>query len=406
MSTGAWISLAPALLFWPLLLAAVDVCAGVRGRHARPATSVGCAAPVEDFEVLVPIYGSIAYLQNVEYLRAYGSRVVLCTATGQDSEFDEALDAVAAANSFRVFRGQVPRQAGRGRRATGGTIRDRLVRDALAEVQAPYVVCIDADTTTTRPLGELVGAMADRHLDLASIRLVPSNGGSLLARLQRHEYHLAMLLRQFLPWLVSGACHAARTEVHRDVMSRHSLFFQGNDVELGVLADSLGYRVGHIPFEVPTTVPDTLGPWLRQRLAWAGGEVRLFVANPQIAWRHPLFWTYGALVAIVGSAFRWNSTLSPGWSLLSVVAIYLALALYLHPDGRDRYLLLLPFYAAFTSLVITPLGLIWYVKMAWADRNVGLIRRSRGAALRQSWAAELESAGLVRAPSGGSHYPE
>jgi cellulose synthase/poly-beta-1,6-N-acetylglucosamine synthase-like glycosyltransferase len=381
---GAWLSICATLLFWPLLLSILDASGGLRGRHARLPIDHGHVESCDDFEVLVPIYGAIRYLENIDYLRDYGSKVLLCTTDSQSAEFDAAIDAVAAENSFRVFRGAVDGDSAAGQRSTGGTVRDKLVRDALGIVATTYVVCLDADTTTVRPLGELVGALVDRNLDLVSIKLVPSNCRGVLSRLQRHEYHLAMMLRLVLPWLVSGACHAARTEVHRDVMNRHSLFFQGNDVEVGVLAFAMGYRVGHVPFEVPTTVPDAWRPWLRQRLAWAGGEVRLFIANPQLAVKHPIFWLYGTIVAIVGCAWRWDSLVHPGWSLAGVVATYLALIAYLHRGRWDRYLLLMPLYMAFTSLIISPLGLIWYAKMAWGARNAGLIRLGRGQASEAS----------------------
>lgn len=391
--SGTWVSVSAALLFWPLLLALLDISGAVRGSRApgnsvRPADDVP-AVRCEDFEIIVPIYGSIRYLENVEYLRPYGSRVLLCTTDSQSPEFDAALDAVAATHFFRVFRGTVDKETEVGERSTGGTIRDQLVRDGLGTVDATYVVCLDADTTTDRPLGELVGALVERQLDLASIKLVPANRRGVLSRLQHHEYHLAMMIRRVMPWLVSGACHAARTEVHRDLMSRHSLFFQGNDVELGVLADAMGYRVGHVQFVVPTTVPDSWRPWLRQRLAWAGGEVRLFIANPQLALRHPIFWVYGAIVTIAGWAWRWSSLLHPAWWLAVVVAIYLALVFYLHRGRVDRYIWLMPLYMAFTSLILTPFGLIWYAKMAVADRNAGLIRTRRGEALRRSWVADV-----------------
>jgi cellulose synthase/poly-beta-1,6-N-acetylglucosamine synthase-like glycosyltransferase len=215
------------------------------------------------------------------------------------------------------------------------------------------------------------------QLDFASIRLVPSNADSLLARLQAHEYRSAMLLRRIMPWLVSGACHAARSEVHHHVMSQHSLFFQGNDVEVGLLADRLGYRIGHIMFDVPTTVPSTTKAWLRQRLAWAGGEVRLFVANPQIALHHPFWWFYGAVVTIGGLPLRWEGLLVLGWAIVGVPATYMVLLLYLHRGHWNWPLLLMPFYSAFSSLVVTPIGLYYYVRMAVADRNMGLIRTHR-----------------------------
>ncbi len=76
--------------------------------------------PVEDFEVLVPIYGAIRYLENVEFLRPYGERVVLCTTTDETAEFNAGLEQVARENGFRIFRGvvtarRISRQTGDGR---------------------------------------------------------------------------------------------------------------------------------------------------------------------------------------------------------------------------------------------------------------------------------------------------
>ena len=88
-------------------------------------------------------------------------------------------------------------------------------------------------------------------------------------------------------------------------MQRHSLFFQGNDAELGILAYAMGYNIGHIPFDVPTTVPDRVKPWWRQRYAWVGGEFRIYFVNMQFALQHWYFYIYGALVVTLLSN-RWG----------------------------------------------------------------------------------------------------
>ena len=393
-----WISHGGALVLLPLLLVAIDAAGGFRAGRVPPKRRLHarrirrrwgprrrCDA-YDDFDVLVPIYGDVKYLENVAFLRRYGRRVLLCTTSGESAEFNQELERIARANGFRIFRGAVDRAASNGKRATGGTVRDRLVRDALGQVRAEYVVCIDADSSCPRPLDELVGEMVARELDMASVRLVPSNAAtSWLTRLQAHEYRFAMHIRTVVPWLVSGACHVARTDVHREIMSRHSLFFQGNDVEIGILAKGLGYRVGHIRFDVATAVPETLKPWFRQRLAWAGGEVRLFIANPQIALRHPFFWFYGALLVIMASPLRWESVFQPGTSMLLVAISYCLLLLYFHFEHRDRYLFLFPFYGLFTSLVMVPLGVFAYSAMVLRDHNFGFIRLGRGAELRAAW---------------------
>jgi hypothetical protein len=364
------------LLLGAVLTALIDVVGLVRARLAVSAPAAGSGR--DDFHVLVPIYGSTRYLENVDYLAAYGARVVLCTTTNEAPAFYEELLRIARAHGFEIFYGECrdPRPVS-GRRQTGGTTRDRLVRDALRTLTRPYVVCIDADTVTERPLGELVGALAARDLDLASVRLCPSNSQRWLGRLQAHEYRVAMALRRIMPWLVSGGCHVARTKVLADVMSRHSLFFQGNDVETGVLADLLGYRVGHIPFPVPTAVPTGLRTWFRQRFAWAGGEFRLFVVNWRLVRHHPAMWAYGLVVMFTALPLRWWSALSAPRALAVVLVIYLLLTALANWSHRDRWLLLMPFYAAFNSLIMLMLALPSYALMATRSRNAGVISRPR-----------------------------
>jgi hypothetical protein len=325
----------------PALWVVVERLGELRGALRR----VRSAPPrrVDDFEVLVPIYGSVRYLENVDYLRQYGRRVVLCTTRHESAAFIAELTEIAVRNGFRIFWGEASSRApvGANRRATSGTIRDRLVRDALTDiVTAPYVVCIDADTVTERPLGELVGSLVDNGYDFASVRLIPANTGTVLARLQGYEYRTAMTLRRIAPWQVSGACHVGRSAAHRRIMQHHSLFFQGNDVEAGLLG----------------------------------------VVNAHLVRRHPFFWLYGLVIVTAGLPLRWFSLATAGWALLGTLVVYGLVSAHVHWSRRSRLLLLLPLYAAFNSLVITPLGALWYLRMALADRNAGLIRTGRHAA--------------------------
>jgi len=209
-----------AWLFGPLACVAVDIVPGLRAGRRRVCEITDATSWIEDFEILVPIYGNLRYLENVEYLRTYRNRVVLCTTTGEPREFDDELNALAALHGFRVFRAYVPgRRSTPGQKSVAAPIRDLLVREALATVSATYVVCIDADTVTEQPLQVLVGALVDNQLDVASVRLLPSNRNTLLARFQGHEYRMAMRMRRLYPWLVSGACHVAlgyqRPQQHR-----------------------------------------------------------------------------------------------------------------------------------------------------------------------------------------------
>ena len=373
-----------ALVMLPLFMVGIDGTAAVRARNR---TYVFGDIHNEDFTVMVPIWGKMAYLVIIDYLKAYGNRVLLCTTGDESDEFYKEFHKVAKANGFSTFVDKaIPKQGSRHarthtRRTTGGTTRDRLIRNALAKVTTTYVVPLDADSTSVKPMSLLVGELVRRGLDIASIMLVIANrDASFLTKLQDVEYRLAMRMRFVAPWMVSGAGHVARTEVLRKIMNRHSLFFQGNDVEIGVLAQALGYKIGYIPFEILTEVPDKFGPWMRQRLAWAGGEIRLFIVNPQVALRHPFFWVYGGLVTIIGVGFRWWALFTPGWGILSALALYFALVLYLHwRHGHRGWALMMPIYKLGSSMILTPFGLIWYFKMAITGNNWGLIRVNRGA---------------------------
>lgn len=371
-----WIGLA--LVFLPaVLLALSEMSPNIRAaRHG--VVEIRADTPrIEHFAVIVPIYGNIRYLENVEYLSQYGRRVWLTTTTVETEEFDTAIDAIAAEHGFQVFRGVVPGRSldhSSNRKSTGGVVREIIVRDVLEVIEAPYVVCIDADTDTALPLSVLVGALEEGCFDLASVRLVAKNQTNLIERLQAHEYRNAMRLRFLMPWLVSGACHVLRTRVHREIMNRHSTFFQGNDVEVGVLGDALSYRVGHIPFDVPTTVPSTFKAWFRQRLAWSGGEARLFVVNLYLVRWHPTLFLYGFL-ALATTPLRWWFLINPSWPVVAAVTTYLVVMGIVNWPHRDRALLVMPLYLLFISLVIVPLGLVTYVRMVWKDHKVGVIHR-------------------------------
>jgi len=364
-----------AWLVIPLVSVAIDILPARRAGSKRVCVITDQTPIIDDFEVLVPIYGDVKYLENLSYLADYGAKVMLCTTDQEDERFNHNLEMIAARYGLRIFKTKViGRIVENGQRCVAAPIRDKVICDALAEVKATYVVCIDADTVTEQPLGVLVGALEVNHLDVASVRLLPSNRATLLARLQGHEYRMAMRMRRLYPWLVSGACHVARTAVHHKVMQRHSLFFQGNDAEFGLLADSMGFNVGHIPFDVPTTVPETFKPWWRQRFAWAGGEFRLYVVNIRFARKHPYFFFYGAVVVILGVPLRWMSVLSMSWMLLYVLGVYYLAFIVMNWTTRDRSILLLPFYSLLLTLVLVPLGLLSYLKMAWGHHNYGIIR--------------------------------
>ena len=384
------------MIWWPILVLALPAFAilidGVAGVRARDIVYTPGSGSHAAFRVLVPIWGNVRYLTNVDAaLAPYGDRVTLCTTGDESDEFYQALNRIAARHGFAVFV-DAPRGAKRGSgRSTGGTTRDRLICHVLVagDIREPYVVPLDADSVPDGSLAVPVGELVRRGLDVASVRVMPANRTeSVLTRLQWLEYRLAMQIKFLCPWMLSGACHIARTQVLADVMSRHSLFFQGNDVETGLLAERLGYRVGFIPFCIDTDVPATVRPWLRQRLAWAGGQFRLFIVNIRYIRWHPFMWLYGGGVTYIALALRYQSFGHSNWRVSATATGYLLLVLFLYArSGAGAWwVLLMPFYVLVQSFVIVPLGAVWYVKMAIPARNAGLIStRKTKDALATEW---------------------
>jgi ABC-type iron transport system FetAB permease component len=97
--------------------------------------------------------------------------------------------------------------------------------------------------------------------------------------------------------------------------------------------------------------------------SWIGSENCLRTRGPG--------WLYGLVLLALPLRCLSASTLT--WSLLITYGLYLIVSIYVHRRRIDRYMLL-PLYAAFSSLVMTPLGTIWYFVMAARHRNTGLIR--------------------------------
>ncbi len=381
MTLLAQVALTLTVLAGPLLVLLVDVGPHLRARTGRQPRGghrvvvVGPdVRPVHDLTLVVPIYGDLRYLENVAWLSTYGNRVLLVTTGVETPAFYRDLYALAGAHGFRVHvAAGVRTTTGAGRRGTAGTVRDAIVRDAHSVLTSQYVVCVDADTVIDRPVGDLVGALHAAGLDVGSVPLAvaPHN---LLTRLQRVEYALAMRLRRVMPWLVCGGCHVARRTVHAELMRRHSLFFQGNDVELGLLAVARGYRVGHLDVPVVTAVPATPRAWWRQRLAWAGGEFRIMVVNLRLGARHPYLYLYGAVVTFALLPLRWWSALHAGWGLLLVVVAYAALTVLLTRDLRDPVAWVYPAYTLLYSFLLLGVGWLTYTLMAVRSGNAGVIR--------------------------------
>ncbi|MBI4708849.1 MAG: glycosyltransferase [Candidatus Portnoybacteria bacterium] len=242
-----------------------------------------------NFAILIPIFNDLKYLTNIEFLIPYGDRVVLCTTTNESNEFSESLEALAKQNGFRVHYSEV----GSGQKNPWAIYNktllahDAVLRDSILNLLEEYVIFIDGDTFVEGDLEILCGAMVENNFDISSVKVLPTRRKTIIERLQGVEYDIAMQARLLYPWLTSGAGIVARRQVMIEIMKNHSLFFNGGDIEIGKLADMMGFNIGHIPMVFKTDIPETTGKWIKQRFSWMCGCFRHSIINIDKNLRYP-----------------------------------------------------------------------------------------------------------------------
>jgi cellulose synthase/poly-beta-1,6-N-acetylglucosamine synthase-like glycosyltransferase len=375
----------------PTAMALVDFITVSRSRHAKKHIHNENTSTEGDFSVLVPIFGNMSYLKNIDFLKQYGDKVVLCTTTKENDQFNEEIERVARENNFRIFRSEVPLASNVSKptpwRLLSGTftettnrvnkemVRDEIIKDSFSAVASEYCIFIDGDTIAKESFYKLVGLMKEKNFDIASVRVLVSQTNTVMEKLQGLEYELAMDARKIYPWLTSGAGVIARTAAIKDIMGHHSLFFSGGDIEIGKLAGLLKYKVGHLHFEFYTDVPSSFKAWFKQRMAWAGGGFRHAIINfHSYTWRHPFFYFYTTILVYAGTPLRWYEFITHYHILPLVILIYWILIFTFHWKKRGWYFFLFPFYALLQVMIILPLGVYTYFKMALHSDNVGLIK--------------------------------
>ncbi len=386
-----------------LLISLIDFIVLVRARFKDHHEVHDYTKEDLDYTILVPIFGNMSYLRNVDFLRQYAKHIVLCTTTKENNEFNIDIERVAKENGFRIFRSQVPLASALQKpnpwklftntlhakvttvsvkedapvdiRINREIARDEIMRDSFAAIKTGYCIFLDGDTVAEKKLFKLVHLVRELDFDLASVRVLASKKDTIMEKLQSVEYDLAMDARKIYPWLTSGACMVAKTAVIKDIMQHHSLFFSGGDIEIGKLAGILKYKVGHVRFEFYTDVPSTFRAWFKQRLAWFGGGFRHAIVNlHRYAWRHPLFYFYNTVLVYGLLPLRWYEVIKHPWVIPVLILLYWFLIYAFQWKTRKLFFLLFPFYALIQTLILVPLGAYVYIRMALHSSNVGLIR--------------------------------
>lgn len=375
----------------PFLISLVDFINIIRNRRIKH-YSLNRNRRSSDFTILLPIFGDIRYLKNIQYLKQYGPQVLLCTTDKETDHFYHDLEMVAREAHFQTYKSSIPITTMKQRaspwmiysrtlnnkmqsRHASDAVRDEIIKEGIQLVKTKYCIFIDGDTIAKEPLEMLVGTFEEHKYDIASVRVLASKEDTIMEKLQSFEYKLAMDARKLYPWLTSGAASVAKFEIIKDIMAHHSLFFSGGDIEIGKLAGMLKYKVGHIPFDFYTDVPQTFNAWVKQRLAWSGGGFRHAIINfNRYSWRHPLYYFYFTGLVYAFTPLRWYELITHPLLLPLIIGIYWVLIYLFHWKERRLYLLLFPLYAFIQVMVIIPLGLLRYFHMAYHSNNVGLIR--------------------------------
>jgi len=358
---------------------------------------------LDDYTIVVPLFSSSKFLgsDTLAYLEKYKDKVMIVTSKDEAESFMNEIRKLgfrveaSTDNHLKVSRVLIP----------------ALRKTALQNVTTKYIAYLDADSIPNENFGKVCSILDRFGFDLASVKIVPKEDG-LLAKLQKVEYEISMLSRYYRPWLTSGASIVARTDTMKEIMQSHSLFPYAEDVEIGILAKKLGKKTCHVGnFEVKTSVPTRLEPWLRQRMRWWSGMYALFV-SPENITLSPLFYIYliGVVIGLwffkipdfsrerwwwelstkLWETFKytipsywsywvplWQKTseyLTP-WELLPwIIAFHIPLLLMVNWKVRNRWMLVYPFYSLFQALVMPILGLTEYIRTAIKLHNFGRIK--------------------------------
>jgi len=251
---------------WPVIFD----CKNLLSRFKKPFKPSEISNP--DYTIIVPIFKNPRFLKNLDYLKRFREKVMLCTIDDPENTEMMAFLTQLRAEGFRIielreFKG-VDTKYYLIKKSFEIQIYDALRRKGVSIPETKYVCLLDGDTTPEDDIGKVCAVIDENNLDIASVRVVPSASSNFIEKMQKIEYNIAMLARHYYPWLTSGACTIGRTNVIKEIMERHSLFFWGGDIEVGVMGREMKKRIGHTDFKVYTEVPNSFRSWFKQRIGW------------------------------------------------------------------------------------------------------------------------------------------
>lgn len=328
-----------------------------------------------DFTILVPVYGHPRYFETRESLAHWKENVLVVLDTGTEAmvEFAHQLEL----EGWRVFRCQVHMPSP-----------PKLLALALPTVRTRLALRMDADTRTNDDIGRFAAAMLRDGADLCSVKVAVANPRTQVEKMQLLEYRMAMLSRHFRPWLTSGACFFGTTAAQLSIYSKHSMWFPGEDIEVGRVAHALKMRVRHLTMTVETDAPATWYGLFRQRRLWWAGSFRHTIVNLDLnALQLPVWTIYYLVLVWVGVYFKWDALLSYLHpfvliqSLAWLFGVYVAVTIVANWQVRSWRMLVFPPYALVQAMLMPTVGTAYYFycykRLGYAGRyRFGHRRRS------------------------------
>lgn len=327
--------------------------------------------------IMPTVYGDISYLQNIDFLKRYADKVVICTSKYETAEFYQDLRSVCRQYGFRYIRADLPF-------ANGKPIKNAytIYKGAFQDLNRLGVrkdtpcLLMDADTYSPNNVNNLMRTFIAEGIDISSLRCEVSNPQTMIENLQAFEYRLAMDNRRMEPWLTSGACNVGKASVFQHVFKYHSKFFAGGDIEIGKLAQVMGHTIKHIDFTFYTAAPNTFKSWFNQRKTWFAGGIRHHITNiGSYGWLHFFMLFYNSLLIYLLFPLRWIEIVNFPLTMFALIALsWVYTAVLISGRGWRPLYLLLPFYSFIQSMIIVPLALGRYLKLIWQQRSLGILR--------------------------------
>lgn len=345
----------------------------------------------DDFTILVPVYGDPRYFESRESLARWKANVLVVVDTGGPAMAGFADE--LRADGWRVVTCEIDAPSP-----------PKMLDLALPHVTTGLALRMDADTRSYEDIGRYAAAMLRDGADVCSVKVVVAQPRTLAQRMQALEYQMAMLSRHFRPWLTSGACFFGTTDAMRLIYQHHSMWFPGEDIEVGRVAHALKMRVRHLDMTVETDAPASwLGLFRQRRLWWAGSFRHTIVNLDRNALHLPVWTVYYLALVWVGVFFKWESLL--GYlhpfvllkSLAWLFAVYTVVTVIANWQVRSWRMILFPPYALAQAILMPTVGSAYYV---YCHRRLGYAGRYRFGFRRRRNARLLAARALAESPAG------